>query len=210
MSGTHRIVRIAEGQIPAAGAVLARAFFNDPLCVYTQPDPEARTGPFAWLFAQVVRMGARQNGVYVSTQVGQPDGVTVWAPPQDREPTAEVTAGYETEEAERWFGPEAYRRFARAYHHFADLHHRCMPGPHWYLALLGVSPRRQGQGIGRALLTPVLQRADQENLPCYLETFVSENVRFYEHRGFQVVDAGVEPESQVPFWAMKREPRAAR
>jgi len=43
-------------------------------------------------------------------------------------------------------------------------------------------------------------------ISCYLETFVSDNVPFYEHRGFQVVDAGAEPQSQVAFWAMKREP----
>jgi GNAT superfamily N-acetyltransferase len=108
------------------------------------------------------------------------------------------------------FGPEAYRRFTEAYRHFEHIHHQCMAGPHWYLALLGVSPRRQGQGIGRALLTPVLRRADREALPCYLETFVSENVPFYERRGFRVVDAGVEPQSRVAFWAMKREPHAAQ
>ena len=67
-------------------------------------------------------------------------------------------------------------------------------------------PRCQGQGIGRALLTPVLQMADHEGIPCYLETFVWDNVPFYEHRGFQVVDAGVEPLSQITFWAMKRLP----
>lgn len=64
--------------------------------------------------------------------------------------------------------------------------------------------------MGGALLTPIFQRADQEGLPCYLETFVSANVPFYEHRGFKVVEAGVEPQSQVAFWAMKREPHAAQ
>jgi len=62
----------------------------------------------------------------------------------------------------------------------------------------------QGHGVGRMLLTPVLQRAGQEGLPCYLETFVPENVRFYEHRGFNVVDAGAEPRSQSRFSAVGR------
>jgi hypothetical protein len=77
--------------------------------------------------------------------------------------------------------------------HFERVHHRCMAGPHWYLALLGVSPGYQRQGIGGALLTPVLQRADREGAACYLETFVADNVPFYERRGFQVVETGVEP-----------------
>ena len=56
----------------------------------------------------------------------------------------------------------------------------------------------------------MLQQADEDGLPCYLETFVADNVPFYEHRGFQMVEAGVDPESQVAFWAMLREPRAAQ
>ena len=79
-----------------------------------------------------------------------------------------------------------------------------------YLALLGVSPGYQRQGIGGALLTPVLQRADREGAACYLGTFVADNVPFYERRGFQVVEAGVEPTSVVAFWAMKRKPHAGR
>jgi GNAT superfamily N-acetyltransferase len=206
MSIISQIVRIADGQALAAGEVLARAFFNDPLCVYTQPDLEARMSQFTWLFTQLVREGARQDGVYTNTLVDQPDGVAVWTPPQAGERTAEVAVWSEMDQMEQRFGPQAYRRFTEAYRHFERVHHQCMAGPHWYLALLGVSPRRQGQGIGRALLAPVLRRADREGLPCYLETFVPENVPFYEHRGFQVVDTGVEPQSQIAFWAMKRLP----
>src|SRR5262245_5499824 len=54
------------------------------------------------------------------------------------------------------------------YRHFEHVHHQYMAGPHWYLALLGVSPG--------APLPPVLRRADQERLPCYLETLVSDYV----------------------------------
>jgi GNAT superfamily N-acetyltransferase len=210
MSRTPQSVLLAQEQILAAGEVLARAFFDDPLCVYTQPDLEARRSQFTWLFTQLVREGARQDGVYTNTRIDRPDGVAVWMPPQAAEPTAEVAVWSEMDQMEQRFGPEAYRRFTEAYRHFEHIHQQWMAGPHWYLALLGVSPRCQRQGIGSALLTPVLQRADQEALPCYLETFVSANVPFYEHRGFQVVEAGVEPESQVTFWAMKREPHAAQ
>jgi len=203
MSRTPQSVLIAEEQILAAGEVLARAFFTDPLCMYTQPDLEARTSQFTWLFTQLVREGARQGGVYTNTRIDRPDGVAIWMPPQAAEPTAEVAVWSEMDQMEQRFGPEAYR-------HFEHIHHQWMAGPHWYLALLGVTPRCQGQGIGGTLLTPVLQRADQEGLPCSLETFVSANVPFYGHRGFQVVEAGVEPQSQVAFWAMKREPHAAQ
>lgn len=206
MSKIPQIVPIAEEQILAAGEVLARAFFNDPLCVYTQPDLDARRNQFTWFFTQFVREGVTQGGVYTNTPIDQPDGIAVWTPPQATEPAVELTVKSEMDQMEQRFGSEAYYRFTDTYRHFEHIHHQSMTGPHWYLALLGVSPHCQGQGIGSALLTPILQRADQEGLPCYLETFVSANVPFYEHRGFQVVDAGAEPQSQVAFWAMKREP----
>jgi GNAT superfamily N-acetyltransferase len=206
MSRTPQIALIAQEQILAAGEVLARAFFNDPLCVYTQPDLEARRSQFTWLCTQFVREGARQGGVYIHTLMDRPDGVAIWIPPQAEEPTAQG-AGWS--EMEQRFGPEASRRFTEAIRYCGHIHHQLMAGPHWYLALLGVSPRSQGQGIGGALVTLVLLRADQEGLPCYLETFGPDNVPFYEHRGFQVVYAGVEPQSQLAFWAMKREPHAA-
>jgi ribosomal protein S18 acetylase RimI-like enzyme len=154
MNRTPDIVLIAEEQILAAGEVLARAFFNDPLCVYAQPDLEARMSQFTWLFAQLVRKGARQGGLYTNTLMDRPDGVAIWMPPQAGEPTADVAAGSEMDQMEHRFGPEAHRRFTQAYRHFEDIHHRRMAGPHWYLALLGVSPSGQRQGIGRALLLP--------------------------------------------------------
>ena len=208
MSRTPQIVLLAEKQILAAGQVLAQAFFNDPLCVYTEPDLEARMSHFAALFTLLVRKGARHDGVY--TTIGRPDGVAVWMPPQVGESTAEVAVWSEMNQMAERFGPEAYRRFTKAFRHFEQVHNRCMVGPHWYLALLGVSPECQRQGIGGALLTPVLQRADLEGAACYLETFVAGNVPFYERRGFQVVEAGVEPTSVVAFWAMKRKPHAGR
>ena len=146
MSIISQIVRIADGQALAAGEVLARAFFNDPLCVYTQPDLEARMSQFTWLFTQLVREGARQDGVYTNALIGRPDGVAVWMPPHAGEATGEEGVGSEMDQMEQRFGPQAYRRFTETYRHFDRIHHQCMAGPHWYLALLGVSPRRQGQG----------------------------------------------------------------
>jgi hypothetical protein len=93
MSRAPQTVLIAGGQILAAGEVLARAFFNDPLCVYTQPDLEARMSQFTWLFSQIIREGARQGGVYTNALIGRPDGVAVWVPPRAGGPTAEAAVG---------------------------------------------------------------------------------------------------------------------
>ncbi len=72
--------------------------------------------------------------------------------------------------------------------------------------LLGVEPALQGQGIGGALIRPILARADEQRVPCYLETYAEGNVRYYARHGFALVTAGVEPSSGERFWTMRRDP----
>jgi GNAT superfamily N-acetyltransferase len=57
-----------------------------------------------------------------------------------------------------------------------------------HLQLLGTLPTHQGQGIGSQLIKTGLQRADELNLPCYLESSNPQNVPFYKRHGFAVVE----------------------
>ena len=59
---------------------------------------------------------------------------------------------------------------------------------HLYLAVLGVEPSRQGEGIGSRLLQPGLELCDREGIPAYLETAKERNVSFYSRHGFKVTD----------------------
>jgi len=182
---------------------LAAAFVDDPLCVYTQPDVDARLSQFSWFFGQLVRDGVERGGAYCHYSLGRPDGVAVWQPPMAEDPTPDL------EELKKRFGLEACRRFV-AYRHLEHVRSQAMAErPHWHLSVLGVRPGSQGQGIGSALLTPGLRKADQQGLPCYLATFVADDVLFYEHRGFELIAAGLHLESRIPIWAMKREPSSA-
>ncbi len=79
--------------------------------------------------------------------------------------------------------------------------------PHWYLATLGTAPERQGQGVGAALLQPVLDRADEDGMPAYLESSKERNVPFYARFGFEVVEELHSKASGPPMWRMWREPR---
>ena len=77
---------------------------------------------------------------------------------------------------------------------------------HLYLAVLGVDPPRQGQGLGSWLLAPGLEACDREGVGAYLETAKARNVVFYERHGFRVRD-----ELRLPrgpkVWLMWRAPR---
>ncbi len=69
---------------------------------------------------------------------------------------------------------------------FETQRRRHVPGPHWYLMLLGVAPGFRGRGLARAVLQPGFDAADRDRLPCYLETEDAANVAVYTRLGFTV------------------------
>lgn len=64
-------------------------------------------------------------------------------------------------------------------HHLTD--------PHWYLAVLGTRPDVQGQGIGKQMMQHLVDAADRDGVPSYLETDDEQNVGYYQRFGFDVV-----------------------
>jgi ribosomal protein S18 acetylase RimI-like enzyme len=79
--------------------------------------------------------------------------------------------------------------------------------PHWYLATLGTDPAAQGQGIGSALMRPVLQHCDADGLPAYLESSKERNIPFYNRHGFEVVKEVPLPDNGPSIWTMWRTPQ---
>ena len=67
---------------------------------------------------------------------------------------------------------------------------------------------RQGQGIGSACMRPILERADAEAMPCYLESSCERNVPLYERNGFRVTEVVDLPDDGPAIWLMWRAPRA--
>lgn len=78
---------------------------------------------------------------------------------------------------------------------------------HWYLHYLGVEPRRQGRGVGGALLAPVLQRCDEQGTGAYLESSTERNRVLYERNGFTVTDTFNLPLRGPEIREMWRDPR---
>ena len=76
---------------------------------------------------------------------------------------------------------------------------------HFYLAVLGTDPPRQGQGIGSSLMRPVLELCDREGVPAYLESSKERNVDFYSRFGFRVADE-VRLTRGPSVWPMWRDP----
>jgi ribosomal protein S18 acetylase RimI-like enzyme len=78
--------------------------------------------------------------------------------------------------------------------------------PHWYLALVGADPARQGEGLGSALIKQGLKACDEQGLPAYLESSNPRNIPLYERHGFEVV-ATIQPDDFPGLYPMYRPAR---
>lgn len=93
------------------------------------------------------------------------------------------------------------------------IHAKDAPSAHWYLSLVGVDPKYQGQGLGGKLVRHLSVQADADKLPCYLQCTGLRNPKIYEKCGYVVVgnaheiacDADEEGSWAIPdFYSMSR------
>lgn len=197
------IVRLDEQDIGAAGESLARSFFHDPLAVHMVPDEPERARLLPSHFTPFVRYGHLFGEVHTTPSV---NAVAVWLPSQAVEITPDRAARCGLDKVEAAVGSAAWGRFSRVMDGIEHVHRSSVAGPHWYLALIGVEPSRQGQGLGVAMLRAMFARIDGEGLPCYLETFQPTNVPFYQRNGFEMAAAGRDAGSGLRYWAFTRPP----
>jgi ribosomal protein S18 acetylase RimI-like enzyme len=78
--------------------------------------------------------------------------------------------------------------------------------PHLYLFTIGTRKAARGTGLGKAILRPMLDAADREGLPCYLENTNPANSGFYMSHGFERMEVFEVGQGSPPMEAMWREP----
>lgn len=102
------------------------------------------------------------------------------------------------------FGLRDFKTFEAFVGHTDKVHRQSLPEAHYYLLTLGVAPPSQGTGAGGSLLREMLERADKERKPVYLETQRPENVPIYERFGFHVASETAIPGLELRNWGMVR------
>ncbi len=184
----------------SAAAVLAQAFADSPWTRWTV-DPERRTDRIRSLQQLVMERAVLPFGeLWVASAGTEVVGAAMWMHP-DRVPHPAVWSSMTAETA----ALEGSRHDASVM--AEELLALLKPTTrHYYLGAVGVVPARQGRGIGTALLTPVLGRADEESADIYLETSTQSNVAFYSGLGFEVTGQHQIPAGGPHVWAMTRVP----
>ena len=183
-------------------AMLARAFYDDPVTAWFYPDAARRMKHARRFFGIRLRQLADQELIYTTEELS---GAALWTLPgrwrEDLRQSLMLLPML----------PVLLPRIVRSTHAVREIERRHPVVPHFYLSVLGTEPEQQGGGIGSALLGPVLQRCDSDGVGAYLECSKEGNVEFYARQGFALTERIELPEGP-PLWLMWREPlrRAGR
>jgi GNAT superfamily N-acetyltransferase len=179
---------------------LAAAFDDDPVWEYLVPASANRAARLATVFSTLIR---RQHLRLASSYTDlERAGGALWDPPGHwRMTSSQLLLG--SPGFLRGFGANVFTS-ARTLSTVERVHPKSPP--HYYLAVLGTRPDRQGKGIGSAMLHPVLAKCDAEGVAAYLESSKESNLAFYARHGFTVTG-----EIQLPkgptIWPMWRDPQ---
>jgi GNAT superfamily N-acetyltransferase len=180
--------------------MLARAFFDDPVAVWScRPDRLRPTMLERFYVARIRQLLSAQE---VWTVPGFASAA-LWAPPG----RWRTTLREDLMLARPLLHPQLLVRMPMIVTGLLDVERAHPREPaHWYLAILGTDPSSQGQGLGSAVLGPVLEQCDRDGVGAYLESSKERNIAFYARHGFRVTR-----ELQLPrgptLWAMWREAR---
>jgi ribosomal protein S18 acetylase RimI-like enzyme len=179
------IERLSREEKGPAVAVLMAAFHDYPVMRYmlktTGNEYEEQLQTILEFYCEArfakegLVLGIRQNGSLVA--IGLVDQAS-------HKPWDQLKS--ELERLKAKIGESAFSRLQW----YEDLSSRSQPQvSHYYLGMIAVRPENQGQGYGRAILECVqqLSSADPKSAGVCLSTELPDNVRLYEHFGYQII-----------------------
>jgi len=194
------IRRAERSEHTALAAMLARAFFDDPVTGWVCRPDRLRPRMLERFFGTRLKQLGRHGEIWTTDGL---ESAAVWAPPDGWK----TTVGEDVDLTRSQLHPRLAWRLPLVVRGLLGIQAKHPPQPpHWYLAILGTEPAAQGRGLGSAMLGPILDECDRDGVPAYLESSKERNVAFYGRHGFRVTE-----ELRLPrgprVWLMWREPR---
>ena len=190
---------------PATAACLVEALSDDPFysaITVDFPEEGRRRGVLRRYFEYSMEEGGRLGTCTVLPEDGR--GVAIWTKPASEELACSSRRAKHLF-LESILGRKGLENYDSIIGFMSPRSHGAAGKDAWYLSILGVEPQAQGRGLGRRLLEPTLSEADREGAVCFLETYSSRSIPFYERLGFRRVASHVEPVTSSEYWIMVRE-----
>jgi GNAT superfamily N-acetyltransferase len=176
-----------------------RAFADDPVMRWLYPDDDDYFLPNGAVFANSMTNWLANQQPWCTDDAA---ALAVWFPP--------VEPGTPEPEWTNTGQPPSEDRLARFALIGPVMAENKPAEPYWYLQLLATHPDWQRSGLGAQLMQVVFEQADEQGVPCYLETERPELVTYYRTFGFDVrSDWVVDPEATLgvvgpKMWGMYR------
>ena len=196
------LIRIKKDSAEPAVKVLSEAFKEYPLLQFYFPDNSIREKISNYFLSMAVYSGIRYGEVYATSE--NLEGIAVWIPSKNYPLTLWKMLRSVPISKIFGFGRHGGSKL-KHFNEFIDtIHQQQTPFKHWFLQAIGIAPRFQGKGYASKLIKPMLNKIDNEKLPCYLETISEKNVSIYEHFGFKTIHKTTIPKTPLMNWAMLR------
>lgn len=189
-----------------AAAVATRAFQFDPFFVHLTKRPLLRArGLGIFIRSTLASLGERAEVDGARQPDGRLIGVAAWLKPGGY--PLPISAQLHQSAGAFWAMWPVPRSLVEGTKYLLAIDKVHPREPLWYLNLLVADPSAQRSGVGTKLQETVLERADAEGLPAYLETQNPDNVPYYGRFGYEVVHEARPVPNGPPLWTLRREPR---
>jgi GNAT superfamily N-acetyltransferase len=200
LSAAPAVRRATVADTRPLAEMLMRAFLDDPVAAWAFPPQRLRPRALERFQATRLRQLLAHDEVWTAEDHSC---AALWAPPERWKSTLREDAQL----GPCFAHPRLLGRMPLVTAGWLGLEkgHPRTP-PHYYLAVLGTDPARQGQGLGSLLLGPVLAQCDSDGVGAYLESSKERNVDFYARHGFRVLEE-VRLLRGPTMWKMWRDPR---
>ncbi len=200
------VSRLESSEFKRASGILARAFYDDPVVqsILRGLEPQERISRLELVFGLTLNAIGSKGMLLGVKKEDRLSGVALLHPPNTY-PLPLLRQFYVLLKGvmrKGFYGLGRWIEWKRS------IQARHPKEGHYYLELIGVEPSLQRKGLGSSLMTEIVNLADQQKLPCYLETSNPMNLPFYDRFGFRIF--GEEKIIGVLTWFMRRPHRLGR
>ncbi|VUC22939.1 unnamed protein product [Clonostachys rosea] len=201
-----KISNLTEADIPGAVAAVQDAFKNDPYNEWVYDHSKFNQQRNSASLGIRMRWGMRNGIFHVAKEDGNDKvlGVAMWLRPQpaDSPPTwNDWLEGWRL-----YFNQVAMNLYygrgglnVKRYYIWKDAQAKIQseiwddPRGYYFLNIMVVLPETQGKGVGAAMMKEVTDKADAQNMKCYLESSRDDpNIAIYGRWGFKLLPKSVQ------------------
>ncbi len=202
MGNTREIIKANLDDVNIIADVLGEAFYNEPIFVHIAGRADFARDFFESEFRNIYAL--LDCSFYIIDENDQVMGCTLWAKPGQTLSSSPLALLRVAETVLDGAGIDSFKRFVELAEFLERNHPR---EPHYYLRAIGVKNSFRGKGVGSSLLAHVLDMADNEQVPAYLENSNELNLPLYQKYGFKVIEKKNTPNGGPPLWFMHRSPK---